>query len=590
MYVTVSGSGEYRVIQFVEQHRIPNTKKKKTKVIETVGNYEKMLAEDPDIMEKLRAEAKKRTQEKKNAKQPVQVEIKKEPLNDISLSHTSYHIGHSVILQMWKDLAIDTFFAKHLAKRYPRKVQEAIFSLVLHRMLVPQSIRATHRDLPFYAGVRCHHKDLYYQVLDVLDELSDDLMNHLCKQFEQKTERSGPVAYYDVTTFSFESVQAGELRMFGYSKDHKNNEVQVVMGLLMDNQGIPISYQLFPGNTMDQRTLKDAVSELKQRYNMDKIVIVADRGLNSKDNLAMLVEKGHDFVISYSLKKAPAYIKEVALNEGDWQTVKAEDQGEVYYRSKVIEHLLDVKVELTEEERKALPKRPGRPRKYKTIQIPVHIHVTWEAKRAAKDRKDREKSVEKAQEAVDQPSKLKSSVKRGRNQYIHFDVDTEGIELDEAKIQEQSMYDGYYAIITNQLDLTTAEVTGTYGGLWQIEESFRVLKTDLRSQPVFVWTDAHIRGHFVLCFLSLCLMRYLQYRVKKSTGLSISCDALSQSMDEAIVTALGNYPDIQLVPSNISQTYLTIQKAMKMPELLTIMTRSEFKKITQLDLNKNYNL
>lgn len=105
--------------------------------------------------------------------------------------------------------------------------------------------------------------------------------------------------------------------MFGYSKDHKHNEAQVVMGLLMDNQGIPISYQLFPGNTMDQSTLAEAVKDLKKRYQMDKIVVVADRGLNSKDNLAMLVESGHDFVMSYSLKKAPENIRQFALESGN---------------------------------------------------------------------------------------------------------------------------------------------------------------------------------------------------------------------------------------------------------------------------------
>lgn len=584
MYITVSGRGDAKVIQMVEQHRIPNTNKKRTKVIKTFGNYKKMLAENPNVIEELKAYAKEKTAEKREGKRPLTLKILRKNIKQNGESLQSLKFGHCVIQRIWKDLDLDKFFKKNIKHRYPKKVQEAIFALVSHRMMNPASIQATYNDLENYLGIQRHHKDLYYRTLDILNEISDALIDHLCRQFEEKTERMGPVAYYDVTTFSFESVDQGELRMFGYSKDHKHHEVQVVLGLLMDNQGIPISYQLFPGNTMDQKTLRTAVENLKERYQMDKIVIVADRGLNGKDNLNFLSESNHDFVISYTLKTAPDKIKYEALSLDGWENFRYDDNGELIYRSKVIPHTYEIKVEMTEEEKNAQPKKRGRPRKYKTIKLPVNIHITWEASRAIKDAKDRQRMVEKAEHLIEDPSKLKASVKRGRNQYINFEVDNSNPTLNEEQIERQSQYDGLYAIVTNQLCYDTHEVSGHYGGLWQIEESFKVMKSDLKARPVFVWTDPHVRGHFVLCFLGLCLMRYLQYICRINQGLNVSCAVLSEVLESARVTVFKETHRLSLMPTDITADYLILMKAAQLPDLLTIMTPTEFKRKTQLTL------
>lgn len=127
-----------------------------------------------------------------------------------------------------------------------------------------------------------------------------------------------------------------------------------------------------------------------------------------------------------------------------------------------------------------------------------------------------------------------------------------------------------------------------YGGLWEIEETFRVLKSDLRARPVYVWTDEHVRGHFALCFLSLCLIRYIQYRVREFSNKNLSCEVIGQTLYDASAIVFGEWPLIHLVPNNISEDFVLIQKAMDMPPLLTAMTRSEFKRITQLDIADNY--
>ncbi|MGI6689547.1 MAG: IS1634 family transposase [Christensenellales bacterium] len=215
----------------------------------------------------------------------------------------------------------------------PPRLIAAMKGLLFHRILDPASVLYTRKELSQFAGYKSDYLDLYYEALDAFGACREVMIEHLCRQYEKRTDRKGPVAYYDVTTYAFESVRAGELRLFGFSKEHKNNEVQVVMGLLMDSQGMPISHTLFPGNTMDQSTLEIAVADLKKRYHMEKIVVVADRGLNSKDNLHYLVGEGHDFVMSYSLKKAPRDLQDLVFDEDGWQEQR-DGEGKLLARTR----------------------------------------------------------------------------------------------------------------------------------------------------------------------------------------------------------------------------------------------------------------
>jgi len=274
--------------------------------------------------------------------------------------------------------------------------------------------------------------DVLYEVLDVLSDQKEAVIKHLCHFFEKKTDRSGPNAYYDVTTYAFESTRWGELRMFGFSKDHKNNEVQVVMGLLLDNNGIPITYELFAGNTMDQSTLTKSVENLKSLYKLDKITIVADRGLNSGSNLEFLLDCGHDFVISYTLKRSPEAFKALVLSEEGWQDVIDAQTGEVKYRKKVVDHALEVKVPVEQETQDSEKKR-GRPKKYETKLIPVKIHLTWTAKRAAKDKGDRDRMLERLNKRLDKPYQLKAAIMRGCNQFLQMEVDTKNWKINESQ-------------------------------------------------------------------------------------------------------------------------------------------------------------
>lgn len=373
---------------------------------------------------------------------------------------------------------------------------------------------ATTQDQHASAGVVPVGLDVFYQVLDVLAEHKTALIEHLAAYSDKHTQRERAHAFYDVTTYAFESTKWGELRLFGFSKDHKNNEVQVIMGLLIDNQGLPISYELFPGNTMDQNTLVDSVQSLRELYHLDEITVVADRGLNGKDNLVYLQEEGHHFVIAYTLKHSSDDMKDLVFTDPDSWNIEQTDRetGEVLYKTKTVIQPLEVKVLLSDEERKEFQGKRDRPRKYKTIEISVKVHLTWSLKRALKDAGDRQRVLDRLEKKLAKPSLLKAALNRGGNQYLTMEINTDDCHLDENKIAEAAKYDGYY--MTDRMELSISEVVSIYKGLWKIEEIFRILKTDLQARPVFVWSDDHIKGHFALCYLSLYMIRLLQHRLE----------------------------------------------------------------------------
>lgn len=587
MYVVISGAGKSRVIQFREDKRIPGTNKKKSKIIKNIGNYEKLLKEDPDIINKLKKEAAELTKELKESNAPVVLQVSSKEISKPEDVVPSYYFGHALIKQLWKHMLLDKFFINNCGRRNADTVDRAVYYLVTHRCTAPDSIRASVAEQNLFAGILPIGKDVFYSILDVLSEQKDEIIAHLCKFFDKRTDRKGPENYLDVTTYSFESTRWGELRMFGFSKNHKNNEVQVVMALLLDNNGIPVTYELFPGNTMDQSTLTRSVEKLKSLYRLEKITIVADRGLNGGDNLVYLDKSGYDFVISYTLKRSPNAFKELIFQEDGWKDTFHKETGEIIHKEKVIEQEMKVKIPLVKQKEIKFHKKRGRPMKYTSLSIPVNIHLTWSSKRAMKDRLDRERIVERLKKRLDNPCQLKASIKRGCNQYLQMSVDMKNYTLDESKIEEAERYDGYYAVVTNNLDLSTEKVYNIYKGLWKIEESFRVLKTDLSACPVFVWNDEHIKGHFMMCFISLCLIRYIQYLLEAQTKERYSAERIMGAICDPIALVQGDYPYNIITPTQVSQIYLELAKLLRLPPLKTNMTLTQFRSSTKLDLSVN---
>jgi transposase len=314
-----------------------------------------------------------------------------------------------------------------------------------------------------------------------------------------------------VTTFSFESQQADTLREFGFSKDGKMNEVQVVLALLIDKDGRPISFELFPGNTFEGHTLLSTLDSVKERFQIDQVIIVVDKGLNSKLNLKQIKARGYDYIVSCRLKNLPEKMKEQVLSHCDYQPIpirelfgmEDDEQKPHTFKYKVLDYTNVVKYQ-DEEQNKTLK-----------VQLREQLMCSWSSRRAAKDRADRQRQVEKAQKAITENQKSILN-HRGYKHYIkkgnHAKTD-ETLSLDQEKIEAEARFDGYAVIQCSRRDCGAVQVMRAYRQLLKIEESFRVMKSTLRTRPVFVWTPKHVQGHFVMCFLGFALERELEYRL-----------------------------------------------------------------------------
>lgn len=589
MYVALSGPKGHESVTIREDYIPTGGTKKKVRIVENLGPLHRLVKDDPDFLVHLKEKVARQTKLQKEERR-ISVSLSTKAIESESDGYQRLVIGHALVLRLWEMMGLDAFFRKAFGgRRNADKLLEGLFLLLSRRLSDPSSIRASGRAAACYAGIGDVSMDVLYSVLNRLDECGDALIDHLGAFFAKATRRSLDHVCYDVTNYYFESTRAGQLLMFGYSKEHKNNEVIVVMGLLMDSNGIPITFQLFSGDTMDQNTLADSVVELRKRYGIGEVTVVADRGMNSNGNLVFLSEEGHHFVISYTLKKSKTEFRKLCVtDEHPWQTTQYDKTtGELVYASKVLDTTCEAKILLTEEEREELRRqrkaegRRGACPKYRTKEIPAKVHVTYSKKRKDKDESDRLRALEKLQKRIDS-GLVKASMRYGCNQYLEFDVDSRSARIDAARVEEAAKYDGYYAVITDREELSTEDVMRIYREQWKIEESFRILKTDLEARPVFVWTDERIRGHFTLCHLALSMIRYLQYLMREKGVEVMSASRIMDAINESEAVVIGD-DDRHALGACVTADYIEISRILGMPPLQKTMTPVRFKALTGLD-------
>lgn len=588
MYVSITGRKGYEQVEVKEAIRVPGTDKRKQYTVRRCGSLKALTAQDPDYVEKLKAELKAE-REKNTEDKTISIVAKPRQITRSEEQRASFYFGHMIVKWLWEEMGLDTFFNKNMAKRKNKEALIiAIYNLLALRLGSPASIRRASAKQKSRAGMKTISLDVLYSVLDALYECKDEMVKHLSKFFEKNTKRDLRTVSYDVTNYYFESQKEGEFRLFGFSKENKHNEVIVVMGLLIDSNGIPVTMRLFPGNTMDQNTLQDSIDDLKKLYGFEKITVIADRGMNSKENLVFLTSNDQHFLISYTLKKASDEIKKKCL-EGDWQEITTDDNGEIIYATKVLDTTVKAKIELTEEERKKLEeerkaqKKKGRTPKYKTVTVNAKLHVSYCAKRAAKDAHDRERAVEKARKKIANGAAVQA-VKYGCNKYIDFKQELKATGIDEARIKEEAKWDGFYAVITDNPDFTSEEVFSLHKTQWKIEECFRILKTDLEARPVYVWKNDQVYGHFILCYLALCMIRYLQYYLKTEHKIEMSAARIMECIREPLAVVSGEMPKSVIIPTNLDDDFILLIDKLGFRRLETEMTPTRFRAITKLDL------
>ena len=480
MFVKITKSGKYEYAQLVKSYRENGTIKHK--VILNLGRVDK-IANNPSFQRlALRLEELSKVKNRVN-------------LDSISEAHI-VNWGYIVYKKIWKRFGLNKILEQISAsKKIQFDLNDTCFLMAVQHLLEPKSKLGTYHHQNRYVGlpeVELHH---LYRSLDVLCANKERLEKEIFAKNRNIFNMKVDVVFYDVTTFYFESVKEDSLKDFGFSKDGKFKEVQVVMGLLIDCEGRPIGYELFPGNTFDGNTLEAALEKLEKNFGLRKVIIVADRGINSKLNLKRIADKGYSYIVASRLKSMKKGIQEEIFKSDGYSYLKNDQEGE--FRYKIIDYTNQVKAN------------------GKTYKLSENLIVTYSSVRAKKDRADRERLIEKAKTLLKNKAKIRASNKRGGKKYLK-DVGGETVDwfLDEEAISKDEKFDGYYGIQTNDKELSAEEILEAYHTLWKIEESFRIMKSTLEVRPVFHWTESRIKGHFVICFLAFLLERTLEFKLK----------------------------------------------------------------------------
>lgn len=549
MIVQVYTNRGNKYVRVVHSYRDPETNKPKMKVIKNYGNLEKLLKQDKNFLEKLEKEIKEKNE---RLKESTIDKIKKIETNNFEkegLVRKNY--GYLVYEKMWQELGISRWI-KDIKTRSKIEIEEILKQLVFQRLLTPSLKKSAYDHRENYVDFR---NDLiledYYRVLDIIYDEKEKLEKHLNSTLKKKFNRELNVVLYDVTTYYFDSVKKDEIKGFGFSKDNKVNQVQVVMGLLIDNNGIPVGYELYPGNTSEFSTLYPVIKDLKEKYKLKKVIVAADRGLNSGKNLLLLKELGLDYVMAYKLKGAKKEIKE-KLFEGGY-TIEKE------FKYKLIEHVKEIRVD------------------GKAEKIQDNLLLGYSEKRAKKDKADRQRLLDKADKLLNNPSMMKQELKKGGKKFIKVTKGNLDIELDVKQIEEAEKMDGFFAIEYSQKELTGREVREIYGSLWKIEDSFRVLKTNLEARPIFVWSEKRIRAHFLICYLALVIERYLE-KLLKDNNVNLSTAKIQEAIRNttlgSVETLMGDY----YIKDAESKEYLDIINSVKMNKIPLVGYVSDIKK------------
>lgn len=534
-------------------------------IVRRLGKKQELLKKNPKVIEELQKEVDRMNETTKKNRTFTPIVTVEEYLSESeeklrkSLGYKKARFesrcaGLLLLSPLYERLNLSYKF-DYISGKYGFKYDLAKITkdLVLLRMLSPASkLRTSIKGPRDYLGFTSTNVNHMYKALDVLCANKADIINYLNKQLSKRiADRDTTACLYDITTYAFESTDQDALRDFGYSKDKKFNEVQVVMGLATDSRGIPLDYALYKGNQAETTTMVPFVSELKKKFNISKVTVVADKGLNSKGNIDSLVKLGCDYVLSSKVRGASENIKRQVLDPNGRQPItKVNEEGEIidqgWFKELAVEdEIIYEPVNYVWEEhderkldelQKELNHKMTKSGKKIVSTLKRRYIITWSASRAAKDQHDRQRLINKARKLLAKPSEIKSSFKRGGRSFIQIDVQTDSARLDEQLIEEQAKFDGIHVVETS-LNIAATDVVSLYANLWKIENSFRTLKSQLQARPVFVRLPDHVRGHFLICYLALCLHRFLEYMLDKADKHT-SADTIIDTLNSTCISLI----------------------------------------------------
>lgn len=429
---------------------------------------------------------------------------------------TKYNYGYRFLSAIYDSLELDKFFS-NVDFKGDYDLNSILKYFTIQRILNPASKRHTTQMMRnFYGNNLDFELADVYRSLDKFSDINTGLQKYINDRIVKLIGRNFDYGFYDVTNYycevDFPDDDDG-LRKRGVSKEHRTDPI-IQFGLFMDENSLPVCMSIFPGNTSDSLTFQPTMNKIKENYSLKKIIAVADKGMNSSKNIDYLVNNGNGFVFSQILKgKKGKRYHEIMFDEN----------GYTYNSTKTFKYKTFI------EEYDATDKDGNKIKRQRKVLI------YWKYEDAVMAARKRDDKLNKALKSLGNNA---FTIKHAYDEYIKNLYTTENGEvadtvyrtIDYEKVKEDARLDGYFAIVTSELDFDYAKILEIYSGLWRIEESFRITKSQFEARPIFVRTQKHIEGHFLICFISLLLIRMLQLKMNYSLSAERIIEALNTSM------------------------------------------------------------
>lgn len=504
MKVCISKSKNTTIYYLSKSVRIGN--RTTTKTVEKIGTYDEIKEKcgDMEPLEWAKKYAAKRSAEEKAAKQDVIMKCSSSMLIDKNVRR-SCNAGYLFLMDIYYSLGIDKICAEISEKyKFEYDLNEILSMLVCSRIIAPGSKRSSLEEANgFVEQPKCSLHQIY-RALEVIAKENDFFQSQLYKNSQSITERRKDVLYYDCTNYYFEIEDEDDFRKYGVSKEHRPNPI-VQMGLFIDSDGIPLSFSVFDGNFSEQPSMTPLEKKILQDFDTSDFVVCTDSGLSSIANRRFNSIQGRGFVTAQSIKKLKGFLQDFCLGDDGWylpgsnrryklsELDEEKDCDRVFYKDRWINE----------------------------NDLEQHLIVTYSIKYRNYQRAVRGRQIVRAEKLAENPSSLSRKKENDPKRFVmqeHCTTDGEAAEktitsLDQNRIDNEMKYDGFYAVCTN-LEDDVSDIIRINQKRWEIEECFRIMKTEFKARPVYLSRRDRITAHFTTCFTALVIYRMLEKKLE----------------------------------------------------------------------------
>lgn len=583
MYVSITGNKGNQDVYIKQSYRKDNGKTS-SRIYKKLGKYNTLLEQfsgnEKELMDWAKKEAEKETLAYNHQKEKVSLSLS--PLARIPLDEERvFNIGYLFLQKICSELRIDNI-CRNIRNhhKFSYDFHAILTDLIYARILAPSSKLSSYKYCHSLLEPPKYSLQDLYRALSVLAEESDFIQEELYKNSNFIHSRNSKILYYDCTNYYFETEAEDGIKKYGKSKEHRPNPI-ITMGLFMDADGIPLAFDIFLGNQNEQLTLKPLEKKVIKDFNCSEFVFCSDAGLGGKSNRFLNSFGNRSYIITYSLKKMKKEERELALLPTQFKVPGSNK-------------LIDLRT-LDESDPKVYNTIYYKEYPLVTGDMDETVIITYSPKYKAYQSKIRNTQIDRAKKIIQSSDKTRKG--KGSNDPARFiqrtSVTEDGeiaqkniYELDKAKILEESMYDGFYAVITN-LEGDIREIININKQRWEIEENFRIMKSEFEARPVFVRREDRIKAHFLTCFISLLAYRLLE----KKLGEEFTCSQILETLRNMNVTLLSK--DSGYIPSykrtkitdklHSSFGFRTDYEFIRKSTMRTIIKETKQKKIAQVE-------